>query len=147
MEWTLACRGEEGERQTCKRATNGNCLLSWTTTYDPPGKHVVQAEFIATKDEDKEEHALKVKGPPVVFVSTNVCQFSAAYDHFDARGATLYARLPESNGIYSIELKTPRRHIKTLHGNDVNGVIKVHWDLRTMAGGATRMIRSTPPSM
>jgi hypothetical protein len=126
----VASRGEEGERQTCERATNGNCWLGWTTTYDPPGKHAIQAEFIATKDEAKEETALKVQGPAVPFVSTNLCQFNSAYDHFDARGATLYARLPESNGVYAIELKTPAgAHIRTLKGTTTNGVINVHWDL------------------
>jgi hypothetical protein len=125
-----ASRGEEGERQTCERATNGNSLLGWTSTYDPPGIHAIQAEFIATKDETKEETALKVLGPAVPFVSTNLCQFDSAYDHFDARGVTLYARLPESNGVYTIELKAPAgAHIKTLKGTTTNGVIKVHWDL------------------
>jgi hypothetical protein len=125
-----ASRGEEGERQSCERATNGSCLLGWTTTYDPPGRHAIQAEFIATKDEAKEETALKVQGPAVPFVSTNLCQFDSAYDHFDARGVTLYARLPESNGVYTIELKAPAgAHIKTFKGTTSNGVIKVHWDL------------------
>jgi len=126
----VGSRGEEGERQTCERATNGNCLLGWTTTYDPPGKHVIQAEFIATKNEEKEEEALKVMGPPVLFVSTNICQFSVAYEGFDNGGATLYAKLPESNAVFTIELKTPEGiHIKTLTGTTSNGVIKVHWDL------------------
>lgn len=125
-----ASRGEEGERQTCERAANGNCLLGWTSTYDPPGRHAIQAEFIATKDEEKVDTALKVKGPVVPFVSTNLCQFDSAYDHFDARGGTLYARLPESNGIYTIELKAPAgAHIRTFKGTTSNGVIRVHWDL------------------
>jgi hypothetical protein len=121
---------EDGERQTCTRATNGNCLLAWTTTYDPPGRHAIQVEFIGTKDEDKEDTALKVKGPVALFVSTNLCQFDSAYDHFDARGATLYAELPESNGVYAIELQSPAGdHLKTLTGSTSNGVINVHWDL------------------
>ena len=125
-----ASPGEEGERQTCERASDGNCLLGWTSTYDPPGRHAIQAEFIATRDEDKEDTALKVKGPAVPFVSTNLCQFDSAYDHFDARGVTLYARLPESNGVYTIELKAPTgAHIKTLKGTTSNGVILAHWDL------------------
>ena len=93
---------EEDERQTCERATNGNCLLGWTSTYDPPGRHAIQAEFIATKDEEKVDTAIKVKGPVVPFVSTNLCQFDSAYDHFDAHGVTLYARLPESNGVIRV---------------------------------------------
>jgi hypothetical protein len=142
--------GEGEERQTRERATNGNCLLTWTTTYDPPGKHAIQAEFVAirkasatkvkrggsriagyvARDPEQEEREVRVKGPAVAYLSTNVCQFSAEYDQFDARGATLYARLPESNGTYSIELTTPQgSHLKTLTGTTSNGVIKVHWDL------------------
>ena len=125
-----ASRGEEGEGQTCERATNGNCLLGWTSTYDPPGRHAIQAEFIATKDEAKEESAHKYAGPAVLFVSTNLCQFDAAFDHFDGRGVTLYARLPESNGVYTIELKAPAgAQVKTLKGTTSNGVIKVHWNM------------------
>lgn len=125
-----ASRGEEGERQTCEPAANGNSLLGWTSTYDPPGRHAIQAEFIATKDEDKEDTALRVKGPAVPFVSSNLCQFDSAYDHFDASGVTMYARLPESNGVYNIELKAPTgTHLKTLKGTTSNGVIRAHWDL------------------
>ena len=80
--------------------------------------------------EDKQETALKVRGPAVLFISTNLCQFDSAYDHFDARGATLYAKLPESNGVYTIELQSPAGvHLKTVTGRTSNGVIKVHWDL------------------
>jgi hypothetical protein len=126
----VGTRGEEGERQTCERATNGNCLLSWTTSYDPPGPHAIQAEFVCTKEEDKEDSALKVQGPAVLFVSTNLYQYSAAYDLFDGRGATLYAKLAEPNGVYSIELKSPAgAHLKTLSGRTSNGVITAHWDL------------------
>jgi hypothetical protein len=125
-----ASRREAGERQTCERANNGNCLLSWISTYDAPGTHAIQAEFIATKDEDKEDSALKVKGPAVPFLSTNLCQFDPAYDHFAAREVTLFARLPETNGVYTIELKAPAGgHIKTLKGITTNGVIRAHWDL------------------
>ena len=66
----------------------------------------------------------------MAFVSTNLCQFDSAYDHFDARGATLYANLPESNGVYSIELTSPAGvHLKTLTGRTSDGVIRAHWDL------------------
>jgi hypothetical protein len=126
----MATRREEGERQTCERATNGNCLLGWTSTYDPPGRHALQAEFIATRDQDKEGDALKVQGLAVPFVSSNLCQFDSAYDHFDTNGVTLFAKLPESNGVYIIELKsTAGEPIKTFTGTTSNGVINVHWDL------------------
>jgi hypothetical protein len=117
-------------RQTWERATNGNSLLSWTTSHDPPGQHAVQAEFLAARHEARTDIDLNVIGPPVLFLSTNLCQFDSAYDHFDARGVTLYARLVEPRGVYSIELKTPTgEHIKTIGGATSNGVIRAHWDL------------------
>jgi hypothetical protein len=126
----VGTRGEEGERQTCERATNGNCLLGWTTTHDPPGRHAIQAEVICTTDEQREDDAPKVRGPAVLFVSTNLYQFSAAYDSFTDAGATLYAKLAESNGVYSIELiSTNGAHLKTLTGRTSNGVIKARWNL------------------
>lgn len=121
-----------GGAEGCTRATNGNCLLTWNTTYDPPGQHVVQAELRCM---ETDRDAVKVKGPIAPFFSTNICQFDSAYDHFDDKGATLYARLPESNGIYTIELKSPDgKHVKTLKGSTSNGVINVHWDLKDEHG-------------
>jgi hypothetical protein len=126
----VSSQREEGDRQTWERAANGNCLLGWIMTYDPPGKHAIQAEFITTRDEAKMDIAQHVKGPAIAFVSTNLCQFDSAYDHFDAHGVTLYARLVEPRGVYSIELKTPTGEaIKTLEGATSNGVIRLHWDL------------------
>lgn len=115
-----------GELQECNRSTNGNCLLVWNTTYDPPGKHFVQAKLLY---EEKEESS-EIKGPLVPFFSTNVCQFDPFYSQFDSTGAILYAKLPESNGIYTIELKSPAGvHVRTFTGSTSNGVIHVHWDL------------------
>jgi len=66
----------------------------------------------------------------VLFVSTNLYQFNSAYEHFYDDGATLYAKLVESNGVYSIELTSPAgAHLKTLTGRTSNGVIRAHWDL------------------
>jgi len=125
-----ASRGEERRLQTCERAPNGNCLLGWTTTYGFPGRHAIQAEFLATKDEAKEETALKVQGPVMPYVSTNLCHFDSDYDYFDASGVYLDARLPESNGVYTIELLARGgAHLKTLKGTTSNGVINAHWDL------------------
>jgi hypothetical protein len=129
-ELDAASLGEAGERQTCERATNGNCLLTWQSSYDPPGLHAIQAEFVGCREDEPNENALKVTGPVLAFASTNLCQFDSAYDRFDSYSATLYARLPESNGVYAIEITTPSgEHLKTFAGTTTNGVIKVHWDL------------------
>ena len=134
-------RSDEGERQTCERAANGNCLLGWTSTYDPPGQHAIQAEFIATTNPAYFRRAPKARGPAIAFVATNLCQFDSAYDQFDTRGGTLYARLVESNAVYAIELKAPGgERLRTFTGTTSNGVIQVHWDLLDDRG-----TRSTNP--
>ncbi|HOX55859.1 MAG TPA: hypothetical protein P5205_03735 [Candidatus Paceibacterota bacterium] len=118
-----------GEMQVFERATNGNCLLVWNTTYDSPGRHFVQAQLFCT-ERQKERRSFETMGPPTPFFSSNLCQFDPLYSQFDSRGAILYAKLPESNGIYRIELTTPQgAHLKTFQGTTSNGVIKVHWDL------------------
>lgn len=118
-----------GEFQGCERATNGNCLLIWNTDYDPPGQHALQAQILCT--DKKDWHTVKVNGPVAPFYSSNICQFDPFFSSFDSHGATLYAKLPEPNGIYTIELKSPNgERIKTFAGTTSNGVIKVDWDLR-----------------
>lgn len=122
---------EGGEFQGFERAANGNCLLVWNTTYDPPGRHFIQAQLRYEEQED----SVEVKGPLVPFVSSNLCQFDLFYSEFDSKGAILYARLPESNGTYTIELKSPAGlHVRTFTGTTSNGVIKVPWDLTDELG-------------
>jgi hypothetical protein len=127
--------------------------LVWDTTYDPPGRHAVQAELFLNQPETAEAQLprgaalarlppsmmyrpglesaeVRVQGPAAPVFTSNLCQFSHLYDTFNPRGATLYARLPESNGVYSIELKDPAgNHIITLKGTTSNGVINEHWNL------------------
>jgi hypothetical protein len=119
-----------GELQECSCATNGNCLLAWNTTYDPPGQHALQAQLLCT-DRQKGWHTFEVRGPVAPFFSSNICQFDPFYSEFDSSGAILHAKLPEQNGIYTIEIKSPTgEHIKTLAGTTFNGVIDVKWDLK-----------------
>lgn len=113
-----------GQMQDCERATNGNCLLVWNTTYDPPGQHALQAQLYYGWQ------TLEVRGPVTPFFSSNICQFEPFYDTFDSSGATLYARLPEAKGIYTIELTSSSgTHLKTFTGTTSNGVIMVDWNL------------------
>ena len=116
----------ESENVECTLATNGNCLLTWNTSFDTYGQHALQAALVV---EEKEE-PVQLLGPVVPFFSTNICQFNPAYARFNPAGATLFARLPESNGVYQIELKSPDGVLlKTFSGTTSNGVIKHHWDL------------------
>ena len=129
-ELNLQVDGTEGNLQECSRATNGNCLLVWNTTYDPPGQHALQAELFCT-ERGGDWRTLEVKGPVIPFYSSNVCQFFKGNSMFTDRGATLYAKLAEQYGIYTIELKsTDGKHIKTITGTTSNGIINVDWDLR-----------------
>ena len=80
---------------------------------------------------------MEIKGPLVPFFSSNLCQFDPFYSEFDSKGGILYARLPESNGTYVIELKSPVGvHVRTFTGSTSNGVIKVRWDLTDERGNA-----------
>jgi len=119
---------EAGEMQGCARATNGNCLLSWKTTSDPPGKHFLQAHLLCVTDNDSDD--LEVQGPLTPFYSSNICQFDPALSSMDEKGVTLFAKLAEPNGNYTIELKSADgRTVKTLTGTTSNGVVKVYWNL------------------
>jgi len=112
----------------CNRASNGDCLLVWSTIYESPGKHALQASLFLT---DHQADKPDISGPFLPFVVSNLCQFSTSSAHFDQdTGATWRARLPEPNASYSIELNTTNgTRLKTMAGGTFNGVIKVHWDL------------------
>jgi hypothetical protein len=128
----LRLRVDDGmgqELEGCERATNGDCLLVWNTTYEPPGQHVVQAEFLGGGfHEDGQE--LDIRGPVTPFFSTNLLQFFEESSVFTDKGATLYAKIPELRGTYSIELQTlDKKHLITFNGTTTNGIIDVDWNL------------------
>ena len=112
----------------CVRATNGDCRLVWSTVYETPGKHALLAG-LDLKDKGQNDEGLF--GPMTPFVVTNLCQFTPESASFDPdRGAKFYARLPESNGTYQIELKSPAgERLRSITGSTTNGFFEVHWDL------------------
>jgi hypothetical protein len=112
----------------CNRATNGNCLLVWNTIYEAPGKHALQAGLDLNEPPNLDE---EISGPLAVCVVTNLCQFSLSSAHFQRDfGATLRVRLPEPNGTYNLQVKSPAGALlKTLTGNTSNSFLNVHWDL------------------
>ena len=112
----------------CRRATNGNCLLVWSTIYESHGKHALQMG-LELDEPDRDDQF--IVGPARPFVVSNFCQFSLSSAYFNPDfGATLRAKLPEPNGTYSIEITSPAGdRLKTITGTTSNGVIKVHWDL------------------
>jgi hypothetical protein len=118
----------EPELTNCERAPNGDCRLAWNTAFERPGQHAVQALLLAELGINKE---LQVRGPVKPFFSSNLCQFIPASTLWDDTGAYIDAcRLPESNAVYRVEVKTRSgTHVKTFNGRTTNGVIHVDWDL------------------
>jgi hypothetical protein len=117
----------------CVRAANGDCRLVWSTVYETPGKHALLA-VLELKGKGQSDEALF--GPVTPCVVTNLCQFTPESASFDpGLGAKLYARLPESNGTYEIELKSPAGdRLRTITGSTSNGFFEVRWDLRDDKG-------------
>jgi len=116
------------------RATNGDCRIRWSTIYEAPGLHAVQASLemaSATGQDGYANDQDMVFGPMAAVTLTNLCQFSLSSANYDPdTGALLHARLAESNGAFAIEcLTTNGTHLKTLTGSTTNGEFKVLWNL------------------
>jgi hypothetical protein len=121
--------------QEFDRATNGNCCLVWNTSYDPPGRHFLQAEVIIDRlhsqlREKDFRQAISLKGPLFSFLSTNTRQFFLHGDIYTEHGAFFRVKLAQPIGSYSLELSTPSgEHIHTIIGSTTNGIAEVNWDL------------------
>lgn len=108
------------------RATNGDCLLVWNTTFDRPGLHALQADLYVNDGDD----FTHVTGPVIPYSSTNICWFDRFFSQFDDHGAELYARLVESNATFSIEVQSETgQHLKTFNGSTTNALINLKWNL------------------
>jgi hypothetical protein len=139
----LLCDAGPGEQspadsaqvQDCERATNGNCLLIWDTTYDPPGQHFLQAELSIDRPQrhsrrNRDVDEIPVKGPLFSFVSTNVIQFFPMGNVYSDKGAFFHVRLAQTSGSYSVRIMDPSgAPIHTVTGTTTNGIVEVHWDL------------------
>jgi alpha-tubulin suppressor-like RCC1 family protein/sugar lactone lactonase YvrE len=133
----LLVDGNAAQFQECDPATDGNCLLKWNTTFDPPGQHYLAARLALHgmlsigNSYGPDPTILDGSGTLTAFYSTNVCQFNPVYTEYDTNnGAFLYAQLPEPGATYTIELNTSSgEHIKTIIGSTSSGEINEHWDL------------------
>jgi len=141
----LRLDGNAAEFQELDRDTNGNCLLVWNTTFDPPGQHYLDAKLRLNgqlrKGAAPDPTILTAVGQIAPFYSSNVCQFDPFYAEYDDNGAILYAQLPGSwySADYSIELRDPSGElVKTIIGSVDAGVgeIEEYWDL-TYEDGTT----------
>jgi hypothetical protein len=117
----------------CNRATNGDCLLVWSTIYESPGRHGLAAGVFL---KEQEPNFSVTTGPLAPFTVTNLCQFSIGSAHFDPRvGAIFCARLPEANGSYVARLTSTNGNVlKTVVGSTTNGVFNFLWDLMDEQG-------------
>lgn len=120
--------GFDVQQVDCERASNGNCLLVWSTLYESPGKHALQVALFL-KDPTLRDQIFT--GPPLPFTITNLCQFSVSSAHFDQQlGAAFLGRLPETNANYLVELTaTNGTLLKTITGSTSNGILNVRWNL------------------
>jgi hypothetical protein len=113
--------GKDGYMQDMDRATNGDCLLEWGTTYDPPGQHVLRARLSCYDG--------MWEGPASSCYSTNIVQLFQDSFLADDR-VTLHAKTIKPNAIYSVQIKIlDGKIIKTCNGATTNGIINMKWDL------------------
>jgi hypothetical protein len=136
---SLLTAGNSIALQECERATNGESLLVFNTTFETPGSHLLQLQFLLNgvyqKGSIPNNKILTAAGTLGTFDSTNVCQFDPFFTVFGSAGATLYAKLPDTNAIYTIELRTPEGgHIRTITNAIPGDVIKETWNLTDEQG-------------
>lgn len=112
-----------------ERATNGDCLLSWNTGYDSPGKYKLRARL--TCDGPKMQwNDMTIIGPALKFNSTNDLQFFESSSVFISNSVPLVAKLIEPVANFKIEITTDEgKHLKTITGTTTNGWINLEWNL------------------
>ncbi|MGP8200376.1 MAG: hypothetical protein ACLQU4_12845 [Limisphaerales bacterium] len=126
-------------------ASDGNTLLEWNTTYEPPGQSYLQAQLTLSASGD-DSAILTGVGTITPFYSTNVMQFFESDSMFSGSIAYLDAQLPEQNASYAIQLydpsTTPPTLITTITDTTSDGMIEENWDL-TYSDGVTIFTNNT----
>jgi hypothetical protein len=119
----------------CEPASNGTCVLTWNTTFNPPGYHTAQVQLTLNGQLEAgaspDPTVLTGQGNMTQFTANNGMQFDPFYCFYDAaHGATLYAQLAEQDANYTIELQSPSgAHVKWLDGATSSGEISTNWNL------------------
>jgi hypothetical protein len=141
--YLLADGGKAASFQEFDRNTNGNSLLRWNTTFDPPGQHYVQTKLTILgnrggRGQFPDSRVFEAAGKLSPYYSSNICQFDPFYSEFDGNGVTLYAKTPQHPATdYLIELLTQTgTHVKTISGSSSTGKVSEHWDLTDDNGNA-----------
>lgn len=148
--------GSGGEAQYSGPDTNdGNATITWNTTYDAPGAHVVQEQLMYDISYYPGYPPVTVAaGPLVVVQNNNIVQFNSFYSDFTtANGAILYATTTPGSS-YSIEITdTNGAHLTTIAGTTSTNIISESWNLveddptNTVFGGSAfnATFTVTPP--
>jgi hypothetical protein len=123
----------------CKRAANGNVLVAWSTIYEAPGRHALQAALYLDEPEafDREPSPNGgIFGPVTSFTVTNLCQFAPGEESFSSAAPwTIRARAAEPNANYRAQFTSAKgEHLKTVEGTTTNHVVFIDWDLTTETG-------------
>jgi hypothetical protein len=138
--------GIEADFYELDEATNGNCLLKWNTTYNPPGFHCLSANFLVAGGAWTDTATVSGPSPITPFVSTNILEFFESDTMYDDTGAYLDAQLPQQDATYTIQLydpsTTPPTLINTITNSTTDGMIAENWNL-TYSDGVTLFTNDT----
>ena len=123
----------------CKRGTNGNVLVRWSTIYEAPGRHALQAALYLNEPEmfDREPRPNGgIFGPVTSFTVTNLCEFAPSDETMSsAAGWAVRARAVEPSANYHVRFISPKgEELKTLKGTTTNHVMVADWDLVSESG-------------
>jgi hypothetical protein len=118
-------------------ATNGNALLNWNTTYEPPGQQFLQAR-LALKDLAADRAVMSGLGMLVPFYSSNIVRFFETDALFDDTLDFLDAELPALYANYTISLydpsTTPPTFISAITNSTYSGIIQEDWTVTYQDG-------------
>jgi hypothetical protein len=113
--------GATGEQLA--RATNGHCLLTFNQYFDPPGQHLLSADFRMGDQ--------AADGPILPFTSSNDLQLEPSGAMFDDSGAYLDAKIFVDQTDYVINLydtsATNEAFILSITNTAYNGMIQEDW--------------------
>jgi hypothetical protein len=108
------------------RAKNGHCIIWWTINWNAPGQHNIRTQLTYYNGMD----SIEIIGPPLLFDSSNACQFFEGATFFNSEGTQLYAKLRSSTAKFRVELTNLKgKHLKTIIGSTASGYITNEWDL------------------
>lgn len=134
----LNVNGIDPTIQNIQPAENGNCLVVWNTTFEPPGQEYLQV-CLGLNGPIQDNAILSASGPLYPFLSTNVIQFFEAGSMFTDTSAFLDAKLFVQNADYTIDLydvstTTPGTWIMSITNSTDNGIIQEDWGVTNADG-------------